>query len=56
MNPLWFITVLAGAYGALEPVWQLVQAVVPTGMWLVGKAIDQMTEDYCCKKCGHKFS
>jgi hypothetical protein len=33
-----------------------VVAAVFGGMWLVGKAIDQVTEDYCCKKCRHTFS
>ena len=36
VNPLWFITVLTGANGAVVPRWQFVQAVELVGIWLGG--------------------
>src|SRR6266403_914109 len=39
VNPLCFITVLAGRNGAVVPWWQFVQPVFPIGMWFDGSAM-----------------
>lgn len=33
-----------------------VGAAVVGGLWLAGKAIDQFTDNYKCKRCGRTFS
>jgi DNA-directed RNA polymerase subunit RPC12/RpoP len=31
-------------------------AAIYGGLWLAGKAIDAVTDDYRCERCGHTFS